>query len=479
MMSGALSCVLSASAHDVGRAYVFSGAVCQDILYFPDESSSPRERRRLVAAPGFRHHGGMKSSRYTRFYDARLVRVVQTTGDPSIAVRQGVPPSTARGWLRQAPRHVVLDADDRLVLDLHRRLARAERRCDRLAAMLRLLVVLFRVAKPDLSRVRFAGLDKARLLRAVARTRGVLGLRRSLSILGLSLSRFHAWARLGEGCALDDQPSCPVATPQRITPAEVMAMRQLATSEQYRHVPTGRLALLAQRMSVVFASTSTWYRFVRERGWRRPTLRIHPHSPVEGVRAARPNELWHIDVTVLRLRDGTRAYLSAVIDNFSRRILAWRLSERISANHTVAVLLHAQRALDAGTPPPTLMADDGSENVNAKVDALVEAGALRRVLAQHEVLASNSMIEAFWRQLKHNWLFLNDLESMARLRTLLEFYVAEHNTRIPHSAFDGQTPDEIYFGTGASVPDMLAQRRAEARQARLAANRARRCATCA
>jgi transposase InsO family protein len=457
----------------------FRGAVFQDILHFPDESSSPWKRRRLAAAPGFRHHGGMTARRSPRVYDSRLVRVVQLSRDPSIATRQGVPASTARGWLRQAPRHVVLDADDRLFLDLHRRLAKLERRCQRLAAILRLFVVLFRVLKPDLSHVRFVGLDKARLLRAVDRTRGVLRLRRALSLLGLSLSRFHAWARLGEGCQLDDQPSCPIETPQRMTPAEVMAMRQLATSEQYRHVPTGRLALLAQRLAIVFASTSTWYRFVKERGWRRPTLRIHPHSPVHGVRAERPNELWHIDVTVLRLRDGTRAYLSAVIDNYSRRILAWRLSERVCAINTIAVLLHAQKALDEGAPPPTLMADDGSENVNDKVDALVASGAMKRVLAQHEVLSSNSMIEAFWRQLKHNWLFLNDLDSMSRLRTLLEFYVDEHNSRIPHSAFEGQTPDEMYFGKGAAVPEELAQARHEARQARLEANRARRCVTCA
>ena len=47
-----------------------------------------------------------------------------------------------------------------------------------------------------------------------------------------------------------------------------------------------------------------------------------------GIRASRPNQYWHIDTTVIRLLDGTRAYLQAVIDNFSRKILAWRVSER-------------------------------------------------------------------------------------------------------------------------------------------------------
>lgn len=421
----------------------------------------------------------MESRRRTRFYDHGLVRAVQASRDVTIATREGVPRSTAAGWLRQPPRRPGDGGDGRGVLELRLRIARLERRVEVLTALLRLLLVLFRVAKPDLSRVRFAGRDKARLLRAVTRTRGVLGLRRALSFLGLSLSRFHAWARLGEGCQLDDQPSCPLATPQRLTPSEVLVMRQMATAEQFRHVPTGRLAVLAQRLSAVFASTSTWYRFVRERGWRRPTTRVHPEPPDEGVRASRPNELWHIDVTVMKLRDGAKAYLSAVIDNFSRRILAWRLSDKIGAAGSVIVLCQAQRLLESGAPAPTLMADDGSENFNSQVDALVEHGILKRVLAQHDVLSSNSMIEAWWRQLKHNWLYLNEFEGMTQLRGLVEFYVAEHNSKIPHSAFQGQTPDEMYFGTGDAVPQQLADARAAARAARLAENRARRCAVCA
>lgn len=265
----------------------------------------------------------------------------------------------------------------------------------------------------------------------------------------------------------------------RVTVLKVMAMREMATSESLRHVPTGRLALLAQRMSVVFASTSTWYRFVRERGWRRPTLRIHPHAPVEGVRAERPNQLWHIDTTLLRLLDGTRVYLHAVIDNFSRRILAWKATTKFCGGNSVGVLLHAHRSVEAGSPPPTLMVDDGTENLNAQVDALVERGILNRVLAQSEVRFSNSIIEAWWRQLKHNWLFLNDLTTLSKLQDLVAFYVVEHNTRIPHAAFNGQTPDEMYFGTGATFPDDLAHRRARAREARMEVNRARRCVTCA
>ena len=92
---------------------------------------------------------------------------------------------------------------------------------------------------------------------------------------------------------------------------------------------------------------------------------------------------------------------------------------------------------------------------------------LRRVLALTELWFSNSMIEVWWRTLKHQWLYLNSLDSASTLRRPVAFYVDEHNTRLPHSAFRGQTPDEMYYGRGDHVPRELEQ----ARNARLDLNR--------
>jgi transposase InsO family protein len=413
-------------------------------------------------------------------FDHRLVRLVQETGDATIATRLGVPRSTAAGWLHRAPRPVVAVArEEETISTLRRRVVRLERRCERLGAVLRLLVALPRTLAPDLSRVRVAAEGKARVLRAIDRTRGVLGLRRVLSILGLSASRLRAWRTAARACELADQSSCPGSSPQRLTSEEVARMRDMVTSPGFRHVPTSRLALLAQRLGTVVASASTWCRLARERGWRRPRLRVHPGKSRDGIRASKPDEVWHIDTTLLRLLDGTKAYVHAVIDNFSRRILAWRVADRFDPGNAVAVLVEAARAAVAPASPPLLLTDAGVENVNGDVDALVEGGILKRVLAQTEIRFSNSMIEAFWRSLKHGWLFLHALVSDAKVRRLVEFYVAEHNARLPHSAFEGQTPDEMYFGTGAPVPEILAARRAEARRIRLATNRAARCAVCA
>jgi len=70
------------------------------------------------------------------------------------------------------------------------------------------------------------------------------------------------------------------------------------------------------------------------------------------------------------------------------------------------------------------------------------------------------------------------LESVTTVRRLVEFYVEEHNRVLPHSAFHGQTPDEMYFGTGDAVPADLTLRADAARRARVEANRSAACETC-
>ena len=119
----------------------------------------------------------MEPKRQLRIYDHRLVQLVQETGDPTIAVRLGVPRSTAAGWTRRARRTITsaVEADAPLA-ELRRRVARLEKRNQRLTAVLRVLFALLRTFAPDLSRLRVPALDKARLLRAIERTRSVLGL---------------------------------------------------------------------------------------------------------------------------------------------------------------------------------------------------------------------------------------------------------------------------------------------------------------
>jgi putative transposase len=148
----------------------------------------------------------------------------------------------------------------------------------------------------------------------------------------------------------------------------VATIKNMVLAPEYRHMPFGTLARYAERIGKVFASASTWAKLVRERGWRRPRQRVHPPKPTVGVRASQPNEIWHVDTTVINVLDGTKAYLQAVIDNYSRKILAWTVSARLDPSKTCQVLLAAGKHL-VSSGRPLLYADSGVENENGAVDS--------------------------------------------------------------------------------------------------------------
>lgn len=338
------------------------------------------------------------------------------------------------------------------------------------------MVVALKVLGISLAKTRVPEASlKRQLLRAIEQSRVHFPLRAVLRVIGLSRARYHDWTQDGR-CELDDRPSCPKNLPQQLTLQEVSTIRDLVTSDRYRHVSTRILARLAQRLGKVFASPTTWYRLIRTHKWRRSRQRVHPAKPKIGIRASCPNEIWHIDTTTIRLLDGSRTYLHAVIDNFSRRILAWKVSGTFETSTTAELLIRASGNLTDETP--TLLTDGGVENYNEAVDDIIASGLLKRVLAQTEIQFSNSLIESWWRVLKHQWLFLNTLDTVTRVRKLVAFCVDQHNSHLPHSTFRGQTPDEMYFGTGDHIPRELEEARKAALEARMKANRAESCQAC-
>jgi putative transposase len=170
-----------------------------------------------------------------------------------------------RGWLKAPPVEVVtLNLLDTNVAELQREVLRLQTRIRKLIALLRVLIAVLKISRFSLKQVRLPdGNEKRVLLRVIDQARSALPLRSVLRAAQLSSSRYHHWKRKNR-CALDDRQSCPRICPQQLTVAEVEVIHELATSREYRHVPTGTLAVLAQRLGKVFASPSTWYRLIRD-----------------------------------------------------------------------------------------------------------------------------------------------------------------------------------------------------------------------
>lgn len=84
---------------------------------------------------------------------------------------------------------------------------------------------------------------------------------------------------------------------------------------------------------------------------------MYPQKPKLGIRASKANEIWHIDTSIIRLIDGSRMYLHAAIDNFSRKILGWSVSAQFEAISTDLILLQAIKQISSSKKPPNLIAD--------------------------------------------------------------------------------------------------------------------------
>jgi hypothetical protein len=265
----------------------------------------------------------MQSSHSRRIYDYRIQEAICESGDRDLFPELEIPRSTIRSWIRRGvPDVVTSDLAVRDRADLLAEIHRYQQRTALLGAVVGLLIAMLRVSKVRLDSERLPeGESKKILLRAIERTGKVLPLNAALRIARLSSSRYHSWCRAEAGCELDDQSSCPRIVPTRLTPEEVEVMQQMVESDDQRHMSLRALALHAQRIRKIFVSPSTWYRLVRLSGWGRPRNRVYPAKPKVGIRAAAPGELLHLDVTIIKLLDGTRAYLHAVIDNYSRKIL--------------------------------------------------------------------------------------------------------------------------------------------------------------
>jgi transposase InsO family protein len=364
--------------------------------------------------------------------------------------------------------------------ELRARLLRAEERVRVLQALLRLVMALLRVSGFSLGERLPSGEAKSRILRGIERATTGLPLRKALAVVGISAERYRAWKQRALVCALDDRSSCPRLSPSSLRADEIATIREMVTAMAFRHFSMASLALYAQRTRKVFASATTWCRLARERGWRRPRSRVYPAKPKVGLRAVAPNQYWHVDVTIVKLLDGTKAFVHAVIDSFSRKVVAHAVVDHLILETTTTVLRSARTLLktDPGDhSPPIVISDSGIENIGP-VSALAEEGWLKHLVAQVDIVSSNSMVERYFMSLRHQWLYLHDLTDLKTVTRLVDQYVSDHNTLIPHAALGGRTPDEVYFGTRCELPAWLEFARASAREDRRQANLAAACGPC-
>ena len=193
-----------------------------------------------------------------------------------------------------------------------------------------------------------------------------------------------------------------------------------------------------------------------------------------GIRAEKTLQILHADLTIYKPLDNVKVYIYFIADNFSRKILAWKASLQYSARYTFENLQEVYEEYQLSDKETTVdfMVDNGSEN-KAEVDDFINSNSINKIIAQKDVLFSNSMIEAVNKRIKYDFLFPVELQDYKQTVKQLEKAVEEYNDK-PYGPLFGLTPNEVFDG---ELPDktMFAEQIAQAKQKRIAENRKNQC----
>jgi len=182
-----------------------------------------------------------------------------------------------------------------------------------------------------------------------------------------------------------------------------------------------------------------------------PEYKVYPYL-LRGVVVVRPNQVWSTDITYIRLAHGF-VYLMAVIDWYSRKVLAWRISNTLDGRFCVECL---EQALQVFGNPQIFNTDQGSQYTRKAFTDVLELHSIHISMDGRGRALDNIFVERLWRSVKHEDIYLKGYVTIPELQLGLSAYFKFYNTKRFHQSLGYMTPDEVYrtsSGGGAQIVD--------------------------
>lgn len=199
------------------------------------------------------------------------------------------------------------------------------------------------------------------------------------------------------------------------------------------------------------------------------------------LKASYVNEYWHCDITRIKTADSITHFYYSIKDNYSKKELAWYLHHRVDTNITKLLIKKACVRAFGGynnIPLTKLVSDGGSENTSYTMRQFINDNQvnIQHLIALKDIVQSNSMIEAHFKQLKSGFLHHKNITNRKELMRHLHFHHHEYNEIKPHSTLGIYTPNEVY--SGKDPKKNFSKRFKQAAKQRRAQNRANGCGIC-
>jgi putative transposase len=166
---------------------------------------------------------------------------------------------------------------------------------------------------------------------------------------------------------------------------------------------------------------------------------IYPYL-LRNLTITRPNQVWSADITYVPMQRGFM-YLVAVLDWFSRYVLAWQLSNTLDGSFCLKAL---QQALEQGTPT-IFNTDQGVQFTASNFTGCLAAAGVRISMDGRGRAVDNIFVERLWRTVKYEDLYVKDYASVPALEAGLERYFHFYNHDRPHQSLQYRTPAEVHY----------------------------------
>lgn len=317
---------------------------------------------------------------------------------------------------------------------------------------------------------RMLGENKEKFVEVVEGLEGLVTQQYFLEHAGITRNRYWGWKNILEmNCSLTTDKICARRTPNKIRDAERKLCRELVMAGgENKNVVYAH----AIRKGQIAMGRGSFYYIVQDLTTRKQ-MKTYKPQPIK-IRAENVHDIWHADVSIIKTIYGEKWYLYCIVDNASRGIVNWRLSDKLRKSISADVLREA--FLKYNPDKLIYMTDGGSENRKIiDTELLYMYFKVTHWIAGKSVMASNSMIERVFHTLKNEFGSVHVARDGLQLEQILSSTIDAYMNR-PHSAHGIYTPLEVLEGRDnwLDVKKVIA----DAKKERVEANKVARCENC-
>jgi transposase InsO family protein len=304
--------------------------------------------------------------------------------------------------------------------------------------------------------MRYPPSEKLEIIQLVEQSH--LPAKRTLAMLGVTRSTFYRWYdrwREGGPEALRDRPSKPSRVWNRIPEAIQNQIVELALDAP--ELSPRELAVRFTDESKYFVSESSVYRLLKAHDLiTSPAYIVIKAADEFRDKTSAPNELWQTDFTYFKIVGWGWYYLSTILDDFSRYIVAWKLCATMRADDVTATLdlALASAGLDhaAVVHRPRLLSDNGASYISGDLAEWLDKKNMRHIRGAPYHPQTQGKIER-WHQTLKNRILLDNSYLPGDLEQRIAAFVTHYNHDRYHESLENLTPANVYFGRGQTILD--------------------------